>query len=53
MLRVAAPRGLRDTQKRLGRLQRKAARQQRGSNRRRKTMQAMGRTHGRCWQRAA
>ncbi|CAN5445227.1 IS607 family element RNA-guided endonuclease TnpB [soil metagenome] len=48
VLRVQAPRGLRDAQKRLGRLQRKAARQQRGSNRRRRTMTAIGRTHARA-----
>ncbi|CAN5352889.1 hypothetical protein BH23ACT9_BH23ACT9_23840 [soil metagenome] len=48
MLRVQAPRGLRDAQKRLGRLQRKAARQQRGSTRRRHTITAIGRTHARA-----
>ncbi|MGI9015878.1 MAG: IS607 family element RNA-guided endonuclease TnpB, partial [Euzebya sp.] len=48
VLRVAAPYGLRDAQKRLGRLQRKAARQQKGSGRRRKTMQMLGRAHARA-----
>lgn len=48
VMRVTAPRGLRDTQAKLGRLQRNAARQQRGSNRRAKTIQAIGRTHTRA-----
>ncbi|CAN5520724.1 IS607 family element RNA-guided endonuclease TnpB [soil metagenome] len=48
VLRVAAPRGLREAQKKLGRLQRKAARQTKGSNRRRTTMTAIGSTHARA-----
>jgi putative transposase len=48
VLRVRAPRSLRDAQKKLGRLQRKAARQQRGSSRRRRTLAAIGRTHARA-----
>jgi putative transposase len=48
VLRVAAPRPLADAQKRLRRLQRKAARQQRGSRRRTTTMRRIGRTHARA-----
>ena len=48
VLRVAAPRGLRDAQARLGRLQRKASRQTKGSGRQRTTAAAIGRTHARA-----
>ena len=48
VLRIRAPRGLRDAQAKLARLQRKAARQQRGSNRRNHTMAAIGRLHARA-----
>jgi putative transposase len=48
ILRVPAPRSLGGAQARLRRLQRKAARQQRGSHRRAKTVKAIGRTHGRA-----
>ena len=47
IMRVQAPRSLRDAQKKLRRLQRKAARQTKGSNRRRNTLHAIGRTHAR------
>ena len=45
--RAPAPRALLDAQAKLRRLQRKAARQTRGSNRRAKTMRQIGRLHGR------
>ena len=45
--RVPAPRALMDAQEKLARLQRKAARQIRGSRRRAKTLKAIGRLHGR------
>ena len=47
VMRIRAPRALRDAQQRLGRLQRTAARQTNGSKRRNKTLAAIGRTHAR------
>ena len=47
VLRMAAPRALRDAQGRLARLQRQAARQPRGSNRRQRTLAAIGKMHAR------
>lgn len=48
VLRVPAPRPMRVADAKLARLQRKAARQQRGSNRHRATMRRIGRVHARA-----
>lgn len=48
VLRVPAPRSLTDAQAELARLQRKAARQQRGSHRWHQTMRRIGRVHARA-----
>jgi putative transposase len=48
VLRVPAPRPLSAAQAKLARLQRKTARQTRGSNRRRKTLRRIAATHGRA-----